>query len=139
LGTALWPLCPVAVADFILARQMPAQVVGEPTRQVVDSFLFDQPIRGIVGKAISRVVFVDEGSQSNRFVVLVTDALAFGVLAARWESARRAKQTRPGNARAAPGCSTTGLDFWVASMIVWGRPSSDLRYGGVAQCINFGN
>ncbi len=91
-GTALRPLCPVAVADFILARQMPAQVVGEPTRQVVDSFLFDQAIRSVISKFISRIVFVDQRGEPNRLVVLVTNALAFGVLPRAWQAALVALQ-----------------------------------------------
>ncbi len=73
---------------------MPAQVVIEPTRQVVDALFFDQTIRRIVGKSVSRIVFVDKRSQANRLVILVTNSLALGVLAAGRQSARSTQQTR---------------------------------------------
>ena len=77
LGAALRPLCPIAVADFIQPRQMPTHVVSEPTRQVVDTLFFNQTIRRVVSKIISRIVFFDQRGQANRFVVVVADALTF--------------------------------------------------------------
>ena len=127
-GTALRPLCPIAVADFIQPPQMPTQVVAEPAREVVDAVLFDQTIRCIVGKSVRSIVFVYEGSQANRLVVLVTDALALGVLAAGRQSARSTQQTR--NLAFAIGFALKrgGL---IQGMIVWGRPPSLLRYSVV--------
>lgn len=81
-GAALWSFSPVAVADFINTRQMTANVVAETARQVVDALLFDQTIRGVVGKLVGCVVFVDQCGETNRLVVVVTNALAFGILAA---------------------------------------------------------
>ncbi|MNF66645.1 hypothetical protein D3C84_484410 [compost metagenome] len=85
-GAALWPLAAFAVAGFIDLGQMPAQVVAEASGQVVDAFFFDQPVRGIVGELVRRVVFVDQRGQANGRVVFVADALAFGVLTAAWQS-----------------------------------------------------
>ena len=65
---------------------MPAEVVAEASDQVVDAFLFDQPVARIVGELVRRVVFVDQRGQANRRVVFVADALALGVLAAARQS-----------------------------------------------------
>ena len=71
---------------------MPADVVAEAPGQVVDAFFFDQPVRGIVGELVRRVVFVDQRGQANRRVVFVADALALGVLATAWQTASGAQQ-----------------------------------------------
>jgi hypothetical protein len=42
----------------------------------------DQAIGGVVGKLIGGIVFIDQGRQADGFVVLVANALTFGVLAA---------------------------------------------------------
>ena len=73
---------------------MPAQVVAELASQVVDAFFFDQTIGRVVGKLVSRVVFVDQRGQANGLVVFVADALAFGVLSAAWQASGGAQQAR---------------------------------------------
>jgi len=90
-GLTLWSFGALTVADFVDPCQMPAEVVAEPTGQVVDAFFFDQPIGRVVGKLVSRVVFVDQRGQANGLVVLVTDALALGVLAAAWQTSSSAQ------------------------------------------------
>ena len=93
-GAPLWPFTAFAVADFFDLGQMSAEVVGEASGQVVDAFFFDQPVGRIVGKLVSRVVFVDQCSQANRRVVFVANALALGVLAAARQPAGGAQQAR---------------------------------------------
>jgi hypothetical protein len=90
-GLPLWSFSAFAVADFVDPCQMSAEVVAELASQVVDAFFFDQAIGGVVGELVRRVVFVDQRGQANGLVVFVTDALAFGVLAAAWQTASSAQ------------------------------------------------
>ncbi|MNM91147.1 hypothetical protein D3C81_1034370 [compost metagenome] len=85
---ALRPLAIFAITDFINAGQVTALVVAETPRQVIHPHLFAQPIRGIVGKAVGRVVFVDQRGQADGLVVLVTYLLPFGILAAARQAPR---------------------------------------------------
>ena len=75
---------------------MPAEVVAELASQVVDAFFFDQTIGRVVGELVRRVVFVDQRGQANGLVLFVADALAFGVLAAAWQTASSAQVTAMG-------------------------------------------
>jgi hypothetical protein len=61
---------------------MPTHVPVETTRQMVDAFVLDQAIRSVISKFIRRIGFVDQRGEPNRFVVLMTDALAFRILPA---------------------------------------------------------
>ena len=90
----MWSFGAFAVADFVDPCQVPAQVVAELASQVVDAFFFDQTIGRVVGKLVSRVVFVDQRGQANGLVVFVADALAFGVLSAAWQASGGAQQAR---------------------------------------------
>ena len=87
-------LSPLAIADFIQWRQVAANVVCEAPGQVVHPHFFRQPVRGIVGKAVGRVVLVHQRRQANGLVVLVANALPFCVLPTARQPARRAQQTR---------------------------------------------
>ncbi|MND90076.1 hypothetical protein D3C80_821520 [compost metagenome] len=71
---------------------MTALVVAETSGQVVHPHLFAQPIRGIVGKAVGGVVFIDQRRQAQGLVVLVSNALAFGVLTAARQATCGAQQ-----------------------------------------------
>ena len=85
----MWAFGPLAVANFIDTRQMAAEVVAESPGEVVDTFFFDQAIGGVVGELVSGIVFVDQCGEANGLVVVVANALAFGVLAARRQAPRR--------------------------------------------------
>ncbi|WP_442757902.1 hypothetical protein, partial [Pseudomonas sp. P15-2025] len=56
--------------------------VAETPGQVIHPHFFAQPVRHVVGKAARGVVFVDQCGQALRFVMLVANPLALGVLAA---------------------------------------------------------
>ena len=73
---------------------MPADVVAEVPGQVIDAFFFDQAVGCVVGKLVSRIVFVNQRGEANRRVVFVADALALGVLAAARQAAGGAQQAR---------------------------------------------
>jgi hypothetical protein len=73
----LWPFGSFAVAGFFDLRQVTAQVVAEAAGQVVDAFLFDQPIRSVVGEGVSGVVFVDQGGQAISLVLVAEYRLRY--------------------------------------------------------------
>ncbi len=88
----LRPLGVFAVANFIQPRQVATNVVAEAPGQVIHPHFLAQPVRGVVGKAVGRVVLVDQRGQADRLVVLVANPLALGVLTAARQAARGAHQ-----------------------------------------------
>ena len=79
---ALGPLGIFAIANLIQSCEMATDVVAETPGQVIHPHFFAQPVRSVVGKAARGVVFVDQCGQALRFVMLVANPLALGVLAA---------------------------------------------------------
>ncbi len=71
---------------------MAASVVAKAPGQVIHPHFFAQPVRSVVGKAVGCTVLVDQCGQAQGLVVLVTDPLALGVLAAARQAARGALQ-----------------------------------------------
>jgi len=93
-GVALWALSAFAVAGFLDLGEVSAEVVLETAGQVVDALHFDQPVRGVVGKAVAGVVLVDQCGQANGLVVFVGNRLALGVLTSGRQTTRVAHQPR---------------------------------------------
>ncbi|CAM3493699.1 hypothetical protein PSFL111601_26940 [Pseudomonas floridensis] len=93
-GMPLWALCALAVAGFLNLGQVSAEVVLETAGEVVDALFFDQPVRGVVGKAIAGVVLVDQCGQAYGLVVFVSNRLAFGILTSGRQATGVAHQPR---------------------------------------------